>query len=260
MEKPESYVPGKNMVYIKGGTFIMGKPGGFSGDKPHKVTVGSFFMDKYLVTQKEFLEVMGENNSCFRRKNNPVDTASWYEAIEYCNERSIKEGLSPVYTIDKTVLPLIKGKYLNWLVTWDRNAGGYRLPTEAEWEYACRAGTTTAFNTGKSIDSSQARFNDTIEDYPEIRSTSKVGFYKPNGWVLYYMNGNLKECCWEWSASYSIEAQTDIGGPEHGTCRVLRGGAWDLSCFHLESGSRDEEAPYFAIKCHTGFRVVRSCC
>jgi hypothetical protein len=161
------------MVRIDGGTFTMGSPKRERGRDTYvefqlPVTVSTFYMGKYEVTQKEYEEVMGTNPSYFKGPNLPVEQVSLFDAVEYCNRRSLIEGLTPAYTIS--------GSGNSRTVTWDRNANGYRLPTEAEWEYACRAGTTTAYNTGRRITKEQANFNSD--------RTTPVGNYNPNAWVF----------------------------------------------------------------------------
>lgn len=137
-------------VLIKGGKFQMGSPDSeaWRGDDEtqHLVTVSDFYMSQYELTQKEYQEVMGSNPGTFFGENLPVENISWFDALAYCNARSKKEGLKPVYTVD------------GQNVSWDRSADGYRLPTEAEWEYACRAGTTTPFNTETSISAEEANY------------------------------------------------------------------------------------------------------
>lgn len=132
-----------DLVFIAGGTFLMGSPENepwrSADEAQRQVTVSSFYMSAYEVTQDEYGALMGVNPSTFRGSDLPVESITWYDAIAYCNTRSESEGLTPAYTID--------GEH----VTWDRSADGYRLPTEAEWEYACRAGTITPFNTETSI-------------------------------------------------------------------------------------------------------------
>ena len=138
------------LILINGGTFEMGSPETEmqreEDETQHEVTVSDFYIGRYEVTQSEYEEVIGENPSNFKGENLPVENVSWYDAIEYCNKLSKKEGLTLVYTID--------GEN----VSWDRSANGYRLPTEAEWEYAARAGTTTPFNTETSISDEEANY------------------------------------------------------------------------------------------------------
>jgi hypothetical protein len=121
------------LVYVEGGTFMMGSTGGTDRERPvHQVTVGSFHIGKYEVTQKEWTEVMGSNPSNFNGATLPVEQLDWYDAIAYCNKRSVKEGLTPAYTIN------------GQNVTWDKSVDEYRLPTESEWEYAARGGKNSS--------------------------------------------------------------------------------------------------------------------
>ncbi|MDR2702565.1 MAG: SUMF1/EgtB/PvdO family nonheme iron enzyme [Spirochaetaceae bacterium] len=240
-----------NMVRINGGTFTMGGPAA-EWDRDmyvqHQVTVSSFYMGKYEVTQKEYREIMGTNPSKFKGDNLPVEMVSWFDAVEYCNKRSQKEGLTPAYTIS--------GTGDNRTVTWNRNANGYRLPTEAEWEYACRAGTTTAYNTGATIS------NNTGWYYMNSNNkTHPVGQKPLNPWGLYDMHGNVLEWCWDWYGSYSSDAQTDPVGAASGSYRVLRGGSWSLGAFFARSFHRDYNDPTIQSNEYSvgvfGFRLVR---
>jgi len=250
---PQRPVP-DNFIRINGGTFTMGSPANEpERDKnegpQHHVTVSSFYMGKYEVTQKEYQEIMETNPSNFRGDNLPVERVSWYDAIEYCNKRSVKEGLTPVYTRD--------GIH----VTWNRNANGYRLPTEAEWEYACRAGTTTPFSTGNNITTSQANYNGNFPYNSNAkgeywRKTTLVGSFEPNAWGLYDMHGNVFEWCWDRYGNYASEPQTDPVGEAAGDYRVRRGGSWynDASC--MRSAYRDYSIP-LSRNYFIGFRLVR---
>ena len=229
-----------NFVQIKGGTFIMGSPdsevGRYANEVQHKVTVSSFYMSKYQVTQKEYKEVMGTNPSKFIGYNLPVEQVTWYNAIEYCNKLSIKEELTPAYTINGNN------------VTWNKNANGYRLPTEAEWEYACRAGTTTPFNTGNNITTAQANYNG--------KKTTPVGAFAPNSWGLYDMHGNVWEWCWDLYGFYSKSDQTNPDGEVSGAYRVMRGGSWYGGGKDLRSAYRGVFVPSNQYS-YIGFRLVR---
>jgi len=244
------------MVQINGGTFTMGSPANEaergSDEVQRQVTVSSFQMSKYPITQKEYQEIMGRNPSVDKGENLPVGFVSWFNAIEYCNRRSQKEGLTPVYTII--------GRRYNWTVTWNRDANGYRLPTEAEWEYACRAGTTTPFNTGNNITTSQANYNgnNPYNDNAEGENREMVmpvGSFPANAWGLYDMHGNVWEWCWDWYGAYQAGAQTDPTGAVTGDRRVYRGGGWYGTGRCLRSAARSSVTPlYFFFA--AGFRVV----
>ena len=259
----------ENFALINGGAFTMGspanEPGRNNSEGQWQVTVSSFYMGKYEVTQKEYHELMGTNPSNFRGSNNPVEQVSWFDAVEYCNKRSQREWLIPAYTItDRT--PATGYPITAATVTWNRDANGYRLPTEAEWEYACRAGTTTAFNTGNNITTSQANYDG---NYPynnnakgEYRQrTMPVGSFEANPWGLYDMHGNVSEWCWDWYDSYPSEAQTDPTGAAashdfDGSYRVLRGGSWGYYGHDLRSAYRSYDYPYGRYD-GVGFRLLR---
>jgi formylglycine-generating enzyme required for sulfatase activity len=220
-ELPELIIPGvtrsDNMVRINGGTFAMGSPSNEPNRRndegpQHQVTVGSFYMGRYEVTLKEYREVMGTEKFYYLEKDNFPVVVSWYESIEYCNKRSQMEGLTPAYTING----------IN--VIWNRNANGYRLPTEAEWEYACRAGTTTTYNIGANI-------NDVVGQKPA------------NAWGLFDMHGSEWEWCWDWYGDYSGAAQTDPVGAVSGTRRVIRSGHSLYGDLFLRSAMRHSEVP-----------------
>jgi len=250
-----------NMVRINGGTFMMGSPANEVGreddELQHRVTVSSFYMGKYPVTQKEYREVMGSNPSFYIGDNYPVENVSWYDAINYCNRLSQKEGLTPAYTVNGED------------VTWNSKASGYRLPTEAEWEYACRAKTTTPFSTGNNITTSQANYNENIpHNNNAIRrysqTTTAVGSFAPNPWGLYDMHGNVYEWCWDWYEPYSDSAQTDPKGASsgagsllQGSGRVLRGGSWNYGARYLRSAYRGYYTPT-TCDIYLGFRVARN--
>ena len=137
-------------ILLEGGTVTLGSPETErmrEGDETrHEVTLSPFYIDPYEVTQRDYARVMGTNPSIFQGEDLPVDNVTWYDAVNYCNALSEEAGLTPVYTVDGDT------------VTWDRTADGYRLLTEAEWEYACRAGTDTIYSFGDQVNSDYANF------------------------------------------------------------------------------------------------------
>ena len=232
-----------NFVWVEGGTFWMGSDNGDSDERPiHSVTVSDFSISKYEVTQREWQEIMGNNPSSFKGNNLPVESVSWYDAIEYCNRRSEKEGLQPAY----------RGSGNN--ITCDWNANGYRLPTEAEWEYAARGGNGSPGNYTYSGSNSI----DTVAWYAgnSGKRTQPVGMKAANSLGIYDMSGNVWEWCWDWYGSYSSGSQTDPRGAVSGDRRVKRGGSWDLSAGYLRSAYRGYNGPYSRIN-YLGFRLVR---
>jgi formylglycine-generating enzyme required for sulfatase activity len=241
------------MVRINGGTFTMGSPASEPernvAEIQHSVSINPFYMGRYEVTQREWLEIMGNNPSHFKGDNLPVENVSWYDAVEYCNRLSEWERLTPAYTINGTD------------VTWNKNAKGYRLPTEAEWEYACRAGTITAFSTGMNITTNQANYDGNSPYNGNAGGmyrgkTIPVGSFMPNSWGLYDMHGNVWEWCWDWYGEYSRGVQTDPAGPASGSRRVFRGGSWYGAGRYLRSASRGSDGPS-GRDGNLGFRLVR---
>lgn len=244
-EVEEVNVP-EEFVLIKGGAFQMGSPeteAWRSADEmQHTVTVSDFYMSKYELTQKEYQQITGENPSSFSGGELPVENVSWLDAIAYCNARSEVEGLMPVYSVD------------GQKVSWDRSANGYRLPTEAEWEYACRAGTDTPFYIAESPSAKQANYyghypygiednyfsqgNLTVQPGEYRQTTLAVGSFEPNPNGLYDMYGNVGEWVWDYYGPYPEEAQIDPSGPSSGTLRVYRGGGWNDFAKNMRSAYR----------------------
>jgi formylglycine-generating enzyme required for sulfatase activity len=241
-----------SMVRVQGGTIIMGalkddkgepkyscvdEKGNLAGiGTKHNVTVSSFYMSKYPVTQEQFEAVMGYNLSSNKGANLPVESLSWYDAAEFCNRLSSKEGFEQVYKItnvecldnvwitDATVIP-----------DWTKN--GYRLPTEAEWEYAFRG------------------------DYPNKTALSdeitSKGNYTANNYGLYYFTGDILEWCWDRFGDYLSKSQTDPKGPEYGEFRVIRDGSWyDTNQKNVRCFSRGDYNPGHKTS-FIGFRLVR---
>jgi formylglycine-generating enzyme required for sulfatase activity len=285
--------PIEGFAYIRGGTFTMGSP--TSGweisllsderkEVQHTVMLlDSFYMAKYEVTQKEWVELMGSNPSRFRGANLPVENVSWYDAVEYCNRKSQREGLNPAYTIDRDQSDPSNGNgydEVRWLVTWDQNANGYRLPTEAEWEYACRGGVSTLFSMGNTITTTQANYNGEYAYIDNVKGiyrerTWDVGSGAANPFGLFDMHGNVWEWCWDWyETSYTTGMSltvdpTGTGDPPFrlsrvnptgagsGAYRVLRGGSWYSIAQDLRSAARYRSAPSYRNS-DFGFRLVRS--
>jgi formylglycine-generating enzyme required for sulfatase activity len=226
------------MIAIPGGTFLMGSPENEAGRRDsespqHQVTVPSFFMGKYQLTQAQYQAIMGNNPSSFKGNNRPVENVSWDDAVAFCQKLTQKTG------------------------------NNYRLPSEAEWEYACRAGTKTPFSFGDNITTDLVNYDG---NYPYKsaakgkyrQETTDVGTFPPNAFGLYDMHGNVWEWCEDdWHENY-INAPTDgsawnsrSGNSE----KVLRGGSWDLYARHCRSALRlrnSRDGRY----CPFGFRVV----
>ena len=202
------------MILVEGGTFMMGSRDGESDEKPiHEVTVSSFWIGKYEVTQNEWMEVMGDNPSEWKGENLPVENISWLDAVGYCNERSIREGLTPCYS----------GSGDNIICNWSAN--GYRLPTEAEWEYAARGGLKSkGYKYSGSDNSNTVAWHSGNSG----RRTHEVGGRNPNELGIYDMSGNVWAWCWDWhdDSYYSVSSSLDPRGPGIGSSRVFRGGSW----------------------------------
>ena len=233
-----------DMVAITPGTFLMG------GSYTVTLTRG-FYMGKYQVTQELYQAVMGSNPSYFSAANGhdpangeaadkrPVDQISWDETLVFCNALSVLEELTPVYSTA-------------WgAVAANSNANGYRLPTEAEWEYACRAGTTTKYNRGNDWNDDWGWY-----DGNSGNKTHEAGKKTPKAWDLYDMHGNIWEWVWDRYGS-SLSAGTDPTGPASGSNRVVRGGSWGDSAGNLGSANRTYRSPGNDDSA-LGFRLARN--
>ena len=231
-------------TYVQGGSFMMGS-NDYSDEKPiHEVSVSSFYISKYEITQKEWQEVMGSNPSYFKGDKLPVENISWYDAIEYCNKRSIKEGLKPCYS----------GSGAN--ISCDWTANGYRLPTEAEWEYAARG--------GKKSKGYKYSGSDDIKKVAWYKSNSgskthPVGENQANELGIYDMSGNVWEWCWDWYSSdyYSKSPSSNPRGPSSGEKRVLRGGSWSSYDCYCRVANRFDDDPDYRYY-DFGLRILRA--
>ncbi|NEN89680.1 MAG: formylglycine-generating enzyme family protein [Okeania sp. SIO3H1] len=228
------------MVYIPGGSFLMGSPENEaerdSDESPqHSVTLQPFYMSKYPITQNQYQTIMGENPSHFKGGNRPVETVNWYNATEFCQKLS--EKTDKIYT----------------------------LPSESQWEYACRAGTITPFYFGETITSDLVNYhgNYPYGDAPQGKyrgGTTDVGIFPPNAFGLYDMHGNVWEWCLDvWHDNYN-GAPTDGSSWEikgDTNTRLLRGGCWCSFSWYCRSAWRDSE---YADQCYyvRGFRIVWS--
>jgi formylglycine-generating enzyme required for sulfatase activity len=245
-----------NMLWVPAGSYVMGSPTNetqrSSNETQHNVTLTKgFFMSKYLVTQSSFLSLMNTNPSYFTPARGftldltrPVEQVTWFDATNYCSQL--------------TQLDRAAGRiFTNW---------SYRLPTESEWEYACRAGTVTPVYYGSNLLSGMANFDGEFEYWAGIGTsnnptgillnrTSSVGSYQPNPWGLLDMAGNLWEWCQDWFGNYPTGPVTDPPGPATGLARVFRGGAFNAPGRYCRSAYRDSYLPSSGFNT-VGFRVV----
>jgi acetoin utilization deacetylase AcuC-like enzyme/formylglycine-generating enzyme required for sulfatase activity len=248
VSKPEVIITktGIEMVAIPAGWFEMGNDKGASDESPvHRVWVSSFWMDRFEVVQEQFKKFQLSDPSHFKNPKNPLEQINWTDAAIYCNERSLAEGLEPCYD-EKS-----------WQCNFEAN--GYRLPTEAQWEYACRAGTDTKYSFGND-----ARKLKAYAWFAESSSgkTHPVGSKSPNQWGFFDMHGNVAEWCNDFYSGdyYKQSPQKDPKGPPEGKERVLRGGAWNSSADSCRSTYRASD-PSINDTCLAsdaiGFRCVR---
>ena len=213
------------MILIPAGKFVMGSPASEKGHRvnetQHEVTLTKpFYMGKHEVTQEQWDAVMINNRSFYRGPKLPVTSVSWENCQEFIKKLNAK------------------------------TSGGYRLPTEAEWEYSCRAGTTTAYSYGDSITKNDSNV--------EGLSTKVVGSYKPNTFGLYDMHGNVWEWCEDWKVDYPKEAVIDPKGPEAGKNRVLRGGSFTGVGMHSRSANWFDNLPSTWNIDYLGFRLAKT--
>ena len=263
------------MVLIPGGSFIMGSDtegaAACIAPRPERtVNVDSFYIGKYQITQAHYYEVMGINPSYFQGasivtgvngNNLPVERVNWYNAVEFCNKLSERDGFNPAYDIDKDKKDSNNTEEtdtIKWTVKLIDGADGYRLPTEAQWEYACRANTTTAYYTGDTISNNTGWYGDNSGG-----RTHEAGKKPPNAWGLCDMHGNVWEWCWDFvnyggDNYYDFAPNPDINplGLDSGNRRAERGGSWRSPPNRVISSYRERYRPHNSGN-DLGFRVVR---
>ncbi|MDH3717646.1 MAG: formylglycine-generating enzyme family protein [Planctomycetota bacterium] len=227
---------GMELAMIPAGQFMRGSPPGEEGRRadetrhPVRLTK-AFYMGTTEVTQAQWKKVMDGNPSFFTGDALPVETVTWEDAVKFCRKLSDKEGVR------------------------------YRLPTEAEWEYACRAGTTTPFHTGPTITTDQANYHGSYtygkgQQGKFREETTDAGSFAPNAWGLHDMHGNVWEWCADWYGAYPREEATDPHGPDQGEFRVIRSGCWINFPAICRAANRGKTVPV-SWNFHFGFRVVR---
>ena len=230
------------LVLIPAGPFSLGNTGSYEGEYDEKPPVTiiiskPFYISKYEITQQQYKAVMGNNPSEFKGDDLPVEQVSWYDALNFCNTLSQSEGLTPCYTINGTK------------VTCDFEANGYRLPTEAEWDYAAKAGTKTDFYSGKLTYSGNSPIDPSLDKIAwysanSSNATHPVGQKTPNAFGLYDMSGNVWEWCFDW-----------YGGKTEN--RVLRGGSFYDYAGDAQVCDVSSYNPYVA-DLNYGFRISRT--
>jgi formylglycine-generating enzyme required for sulfatase activity len=262
---PKSYIP---VELIPAGEFIMGNTGEYVGDTTefpiHKVTLNkSFYIGKYEVTQVQWTAVMGEHVFYYIGDNMPVHTLCWNEVIEYCNKLSEIDGLEKCYTINMNSAKKLTDNRVTVSIDWSKN--GWRLPTEAEWEYACKAGTNSDYYNGNLlVEKSCSQLDINLDksawyctNHSVEKHLSNVGLKQPNNFGLYDMLGNVYEMCWDWWNYKYTGDETNPTGPASGFFKTVRGGSTEKYACFCRSSHRYMQTTYQEFNV-TGFRVCRN--
>ncbi len=257
--------PEDGFVLLPGGESAMGSPDRErqrqQDEVLHTVRLSPFYVDPHEVRQDDYEALMGVNPSEHKGRDLPAENMTWLDAVRYCNALSKSRGLEPAYIIDGEA------------VAWDRRANGYRLLTEAEWEYAARAGTDTPFNVGSQVHSDQVNFESTypylieenyvtqqdpsVQPSPYRGETMAVGSLAPNAFGLHHMHGNVSEWVFDYYGPYEAGTPSDPSGPPAGSLRVNRGGSYIDFGKHLRSAYRSATNPIDPDP-NLGFRVCRN--
>ncbi len=256
---------GDGFIFLPGGEFQMGSPESERQRNPdetrHTVRLSPFYVSPYEVAQKDYEALMGHNPSRSKGANLPVENVTWFDAVRYCNALSLHRGLKPAYVINGEA------------VRWDRRANGYRLLTEAEWEYAARAGTETVFNVGNQVRSDSVNFEATypylieenyvIQRNPDVRpshyrgKTMEVDALPANAFGLHHMHGNVSEWVFDYYGAYDAGRTENPSGPSSGSLRVNRGGSYIDFGKHLRSAYRSAANPIDPDP-NLGLRICRN--
>ena len=265
---------GMTFRLLPAGSFQMGSPETelhrSADETQHEVRMTQpFYMGTHEVTQKQFQRIMGYQPGTFGSDGNepnlPIESVNWFEAVHFCNILSRIEDRDPYYLIEE-----VKRNEEHRIIYAEvsiKGGAGYRLPTEAEWEYACRAGTRTIYNHGNRISTADANFDGTqpylnsseeTEQKSEINRQQpvKVGSFNPNSWGLYDMHGNVWEWCEDWYRD-TYEPQDQTNTPNRSSTaeeRVVRGGGWISSAKLCRSANRGRFHPEFT-RSYLGFRI-----
>ena len=258
-----------DMVLVDGGSFFMGSRNNEDNETPvHEVSVDSYYLLNTEVTQKLYRDVMGTNVSHFKGDEHPVEEVSWYDAVIFCNKLSVLAGLEPVYTLDGSTdtdswgnIPRIDAdadEKARWnAIAWNPSANGYRLPTEAEWEYAAKGGIYAASDTlysGSNVISDVAWNADDPSG-----ETHDVAAKSPNSLGLFDMSGNVWEWVWDWYGNYHVsDSENPKGAAADVTGRKMRrGGSINSDAVFCRNANRASSVPELR-GIDLGFRIVRS--